>query len=314
VTDREQALNTKHVHNRTHTNLSLLRSPPLAFGDVHGCRNAFHRLLAKAAPPPDAPLWFTGDLVNRGPDSLGVLRDVIALGPRAITVLGNHELHLLAIAAGVEPPRSGDTLDKIFNAPDADDLIDWIRHRPLAHYENGLLMVHAGVLPQWDVQKTLAYAHELECALRAPDWKAHIAQLRGSKPAHWDGALRGAERLRAIANALTRIRFCSADGEMELNAKGPPDMAPPGTLPWFDIPGRRTANVTVVFGHWAALGLIMRDNLCALDSGCVWGRQLSAVLLTADPRRRAVIQVDAHSPAHKSNAERALKTLKHNTA
>ncbi len=274
--------------------INSLRPPPLAFGDVQGCRDAFHRLLAKAAPPPDTPLWFTGDLINRGPDSLGVLRDVIGLGSRAITVLGNHELHLLAIAAGAEHLRSGDTLDDILTAPDSDDLIDWIRHRPLAHYENGLLMVHAGVLPQWDVQRTLACAHALECALRAPDWKTRIAPLRGSKPARWDDALKGAARLRVIANALTRIRFCSISGEMELSAKGLPDAAPPGALPWFEIPGRRTADVTIVFGHWAALGLMLRNNLCALDSGCVWGRQLSAVTLTADPRQRTVIQVDAY--------------------
>ncbi len=265
---------------------------PLAIGDVQGCRSALQYLLAKANPAAHTPIWFTGDLINRGTDSLGTLRDVISLAERVVTVLGNHELHLLGIAAGVRQAHAGDTLSEILEAPDAVELIDWIRHQPLAHYANGMLLVHAGVLPQWDLNQTLALARELEAALRAPNWKTHIRHLFGPQPEHWHDALRGYERLRMIANVFTRIRFCRADGSLELGTKSGPENAPTHLTPWFDVPGRRTCDTTIVFGHWAALGLMLRDNLCGLDSGCVWGKQLSAVSLHADPTKRRVTQVD----------------------
>jgi len=264
---------------------------PLVFGDLQGCCDPFHRLLQKAAPSPETPLWFAGDLINRGPKSLETLRDVMALGSRATVVLGNHDLNLLSVAAGLRKPKKGDTLDDILAAPDVDDLIEWVRHKPVAHYENGVLMVHAGVVPQWDVAMTLELAHELETALRAPNWKSTLAELYGNEPHRWEDSLKGMDRLRVTYNALTRIRFCTADGAMEFANNGGPDSAPPGYMPWFDAPGRRTQDATIVFGHWAALGLMIRDDVLCLDSGCVWGNKLSAVLLTKNPAERVLTQV-----------------------
>jgi bis(5'-nucleosyl)-tetraphosphatase (symmetrical) len=264
---------------------------PLVFGDLQGCCDPFQRLLKKAAPEPGTPLWFAGDLINRGPKSLETLREIIALGSRATVVLGNHDLNLLSVAAGLRKPKKGDTLDEILTAKDAADLIDWVRHKPLAHFEHGVLMVHAGVLPQWDVTMTLELAHELEQALRGPKWKETLASLYGNEPHRWDDSLTGADRLRVTYNALSRIRFCTAEGAMEFANNGGPDAAPPGYMPWFDVPGRRTQDVTIVFGHWAALGLMVRDDVLCLDSGCVWGNKLSAVRLAADPAERVVTQV-----------------------
>ncbi|WP_321796356.1 symmetrical bis(5'-nucleosyl)-tetraphosphatase [Caballeronia sp. J97] len=264
---------------------------PLVFGDLQGCCDPFQRLLKKAAPEPDTPLWFAGDLINRGPRSLQTLREVIALGTRATVVLGNHDLNLLSVAAGLRKPKKGDTLDEILEAPDAADLIEWVRHKPVAHFENNVLMVHAGVLPQWDAAMTMELAQELEQALRAPNWKETLAALYGNEPHRWEDSLKGADRLRVIYNALTRIRFCTPEGAMEFANNGGPDAAPPGYMPWFDVPGRRTRDVTIVFGHWAALGLMIRDDVLCLDSGCVWGNKLSAVRMTADPARRVVTQV-----------------------
>ncbi len=265
---------------------------PLVFGDLQGCCVPFHRLLEKTAPSPETPLWFAGDLINRGPKSLETLREIIALGSRATVVLGNHDLNLLSVAAGLRKPKKGDTLDDILAALDRDDLIDWVRRKPLAHFENNALMVHAGVLPQWDATMTLELAHELERALRTPDWKETLAQLYGNEPHRWNDSLKGMDRLRVTYNALTRIRFCTPEGAMEFANNGGPDAAPPGYLPWFDAPGRRTKDVTVVFGHWAALGLMIRDDVLCLDSGCVWGNKLSAVRLTADPKQRVITQVN----------------------
>jgi bis(5'-nucleosyl)-tetraphosphatase (symmetrical) len=265
---------------------------PLAFGDLQGCREPFRRLLAKAAPTDDTPLWFAGDIVNRGPESLATLRDLIALGDRAVTVLGNHDLHLLSVSAGIRRSKKGDTIDEILNAPDAADLLDWVRHRPIAHYDDGMLLVHAGVLPQWDVALTLELADEFQKALRAPTWKETLASLYGNEPNRWKAKLKGAERLRVVCNALTRLRFCSVDGEMDFSSSGGLGSAPAGFIPWFDVPSRGTSDVTVVFGHWAALGLIVRDNVIGLDSGCVWGEELTAVRLAREPAGRTVTQVE----------------------
>jgi bis(5'-nucleosyl)-tetraphosphatase (symmetrical) len=267
------------------------RFAPLVFGDLQGCCDPFHRLLKKAAPSPDTPLWFAGDLINRGPKSLQTLSEVMALGSRATVVLGNHDLNLLSVAAGLRKPKKGDTLDDILAAPDVHDLIEWVRHKPVAHYENGALMVHAGVVPQWDVAMTLELAHELETALRAPNWKSTLAELYGNEPHRWQDSLKGMDRLRVTYNALTRIRFCTPEGAMEFASNGGPDTAPPGYIPWFDAPNRRTQDATIVFGHWAALGLMIRDDVLCVDSGCVWGNKLSAVLLTKDPAERVVTQV-----------------------
>ncbi|WP_144108574.1 symmetrical bis(5'-nucleosyl)-tetraphosphatase [Paraburkholderia sp. BCC1886] len=271
------------------------RPVPLAFGDLQGCRKPFQQLLAKAAPSADTPLWFAGDLINRGAESLATLRDVIALGERAVPVLGNHDLHLLSVSAGIRKSKKGDTIDEILNAPDAADLLEWVRHRPLAHFEDGMLMIHAGLLPQWDVSLTLELADELQRALRAPNWKETLAGLYGNEPNRWKPGLKGIDRLRLTCSVLTRIRFCNAEGVMDFSSSGGLNAAPAGCMPWFDVPSRKTADVTVVFGHWAALGLTLRDNLLGLDSGCVWGEKLSAVRLARDPAERTLTQVQCES-------------------
>lgn len=270
----------------------LRLAPPFAFGDLQGCHAAFKRLLGALPLADHPPLWFAGDLVNRGPDSLATLRDVAALGTRATAVLGNHDLHLLAVAAGIRKLKGSDTLADILAAPDAQELLDWLRHRPFAHHENGMLMVHAGVLPQWDATLALELADELQRALRGPNWQETLSDLYGNEPRRWSPDLKRKERMRVAFNAFTRVRFCTPEGEMEFAANGGPASAPPGYQPWFDVPDRRTADTTLVFGHWAALGLMLRDNLVALDSGCVWGNRLSAVRLTAEPAERTVTQVE----------------------
>jgi bis(5'-nucleosyl)-tetraphosphatase (symmetrical) len=279
------------------------RPPPLAFGDLQGCHSEYKRLLAKAAPSDDTPLWFAGDIVNRGPGSLATLRELIALGERAVTVLGNHDLHLLSVSAGIRKSKKGDTIEEILSAPDAQDLLEWVRHRPIAHFENGMLLVHAGVPPQWDATLTLELADDLQRALRAPNWKETLAGLYGNEPNRWKPGLKSIDRLRLTCTALTRMRFCNLDGQMDFTSSGGLDSAPSGYMPWFDVPGRRTSNVTVVFGHWAALGLLMRDNLIGLDSGCVWGNKLSAVNLAADPSQRTLTQVDCAGCRASSDVE-----------
>lgn len=247
-------------------------------GDLQGCCASLHELLTHPdiAADPDARFWFAGDLVNRGPDSLGTLRSVMALGERATVVLGNHDLHLLAAAADIRPPGRSDTLDDILNAPDADALIDWLRHRPLAHYEHHHLLVHAGILADWSVTKTLELAKEVEMALRSPDWRTHLAHMYGNKPVRWKDSFQGDKRLRAVINALTRLRMCHPNGDMEFKYKREPE---PGQdlLPWFDVPGRVARDVTIVFGHWSALGLLLRPDVICLDTGCVWGGKLTAM-------------------------------------
>lgn len=257
-------------------------------GDLQGCLPSLTELLARIdAVSPDAQLLFLGDLVNRGPASLETLRRVRALGDRAQVVLGNHDLHLLAVAHGIRKQHRSDTLDDILQAPDRDELLDWLRHRPLALFEDGHLVVHAGVVPQWTAQQTLALAHEVENVLRGPDWVDFLRQMYGNTPARWDDALQGADRLRCIVNALTRIRFCTVDGTMDMASKGV-ETELPGYLRWFDVPGRKTQDVTVVIGHWSTLGLTLRPDLISIDTGCLWGGKLSAIRL----QDRSVIQVD----------------------
>ncbi|MDX3906791.1 MAG: symmetrical bis(5'-nucleosyl)-tetraphosphatase [Pigmentiphaga sp.] len=250
-------------------------------GDLQGCCAPLESLLARPeiAGDADAHFWFAGDLVNRGPASLATIRRVMALGERAVAVLGNHDLHLLAVAAGVRKPGKSDTIQDILDAPDAAEILRWLRHRPLAHYQHGHLLVHAGVLPGWTAAQTLALAGEVEAALRGPDWKGFLTRMYGNLPAAWDDSLQGADRLRVIVNALTRMRFCTADGTMEFAAKDGANHAPPGFMPWFDVPSRATESVTVVFGHWSTLGLLERPGLLALDTGCVWGGHLTAARL-----------------------------------
>lgn len=263
--------------------------PRYAIGDIQGCHAALLRLLDRL--PADALLWLTGDLVNRGPDSVATLRVVRDMGDRARTVLGNHDIHLLAVAAGVRKPGRQDTLDELLQAPDAEDLLSWLRHQPLAIAEQGFLMVHAGVLPQWTTEQVLALAAEVEAQLRGPGWKEFLGAIFGPGGERWSSDLQRTERQRVIVNALTRIRFCTADGVMDLKTKEGAGGAPAGHMPWFDVPDRQTRDTVLVTGHWSTLGLVLRDNLIALDTGCVWGGCLSAVRLDPDPGLRVVEQV-----------------------
>ncbi|ELA00671.1 diadenosine tetraphosphatase [Cupriavidus sp. HMR-1] len=216
----------------------------------------------------------------------------MSLGERARCVLGNHDIHLLAVAAGVRKPGRRDTINDILAASDRDDLLDWIRHRPLAIEENGFLLVHAGVLPQWSVEQTLELAREAEKLLRSENWQSRIGDIFGNQPFKWKGTLKGTERLRVVINALTRLRFCTEAGEMEFSFNGPPADAPQGYVPWFDVQNRRSSNATIVCGHWSALGLMLRPNIIAIDTGCVWGGKLTAVNLDTDPSIRNAIQVN----------------------
>lgn len=254
--------------------------PTYAIGDIQGCHASLLRLLDVIRFDPVADrLWFVGDLVNRGPDSLAVLRCVRELGEAAVCVLGNHDLHLLALAEGFGRMYKGDTLDAVLAAPDRDELMHWLRHRKLAWHENGYLLVHAGVLPQWSVDDTLARAAEVEAVLQGPHYVEFFRQMYGNVPATWDDALAGIERLRVIVNAFTRLRYCSAAGEMEFHYKGAPGTQPAGWLPWFEAPGRRTVDATLIIGHWSTLGLVNRHDLVALDTGCLWGGSLTAFRL-----------------------------------
>ncbi|AZV92423.1 symmetrical bis(5'-nucleosyl)-tetraphosphatase [Kerstersia gyiorum] len=258
-------------------------------GDVQGCCVPLEQLLAlpEIAGAPDSRLWFAGDLVNRGPQSLQTLRRIRDMGERATCVLGNHDLHLLAVAADVRKPGKNDTISEILQAPDAEELLDWLRNRPLAHFENGHLMVHAGVLPKWDCAKTLALAAEVEAVLRGPNWRKGLQKMYGNEPAEWKDDLTGGKRMRVIINALTRMRLGTAKGQMDFAAKAVPGQHPPALMPWYDIPGRATRNVVVVFGHWSTLGLLVRPDVICLDTGCVWGGHLTAMRL----RDRKILQI-----------------------
>jgi bis(5'-nucleosyl)-tetraphosphatase (symmetrical) len=251
-----------------------------AIGDVQGCFTALRALLdAVGFDAARDRLWFVGDLVNRGPQSLEVLRFVRGLGDRAVVVLGNHDLHLLASAAGYAKRRMDDTFEAVLAAPDCEDLLDWLRFRPMLHVQDGYVVVHAGLLPSWTVPQAQDLAAEVEHELRVKRYRDFLAQLYGSRPASWSDALTGMDRLRVIVNAMTRMRFVSIDGEMEFATKGETAKAPPGFMPWFDVPGRLTRGLPIVCGHWSALGLRIRSDLLALDTGCVWGGALTAVRL-----------------------------------
>jgi bis(5'-nucleosyl)-tetraphosphatase (symmetrical) len=251
-----------------------------AIGDIQGCFEPLQRLLDQIGFDAGSDrLWLVGDLVNRGPDSLATLRFVRSLGETAVVVLGNHDLHMLAVAEGHEKLKRGDTLQDVLDAPDRDTLLDWLRQCPLMHFEDGWAMVHAGLLPAWNVSRALELAAEVEAALRAPAYRSFLARMYGNHPERWSDTLGGYDRLRVIVNAMTRMRLCTAEGEMEFTHKGRPKDPPAGYLPWFDVPERRSRDTPLIFGHWSALGLVKRPNLFGLDTGCLWGRRLTALRL-----------------------------------
>jgi bis(5'-nucleosyl)-tetraphosphatase (symmetrical) len=259
-------------------------------GDLQGCDEAFGRLLDTVGFSPSRDrLCVLGDLVNRGPASLAVLQRLHTLGDAATCLLGNHDLHLLAVAHGIRRPHRSDTLDDLLASPERDRWIEWLRGRRLAVRFAGWLCVHAGVVPAWTADDTLALATEVERHLQRDDLHAFLAVMYGNEPDRWDPALHGYDRLRFIVNTLTRIRFVDARGRLDLKIKEGADAAPAGYTPWFEASDRRTQGVPIAFGHWSTLGLIDRPDLLALDTGCVWGGCLTAARV--DGGRREIVQV-----------------------
>lgn len=268
-----------------------------AVGDIQGCYEELQQLLEQIRfDPAQDKLWFVGDLVNRGPGSLEVLRLVKSLGDSAITVLGNHDLHLLAVAEGIGELHHSDTLGEILHAPDRDGLLHWLRHQRLLYAQGEHVLVHAGLLPQWSVTQAQDLAREVERALRSDDYAVFLARMYGNVPHSWSDDLDGYKRLRVIVNAFTRLRICTAQGEMEFKFKGEVERMPEGYLPWFEVPGRKSADATVLFGHWSALGLMVRGNAIALDTGCLWGGPMTAIRL----EDRKLFQVPCNKPAAKN--------------
>ncbi len=264
-----------------------------AIGDIQGCVVPFEELMDDLQfDPARDRLWLTGDLVNRGPHSLEVLRLVSQLGDSVTTVLGNHDLHLLAVAEGVQKIRSGDSLKPVLTAPDRDELLDWLRHRPLVHRDRHLktLMVHAGVYPGWGASKLARLATEVETVLRGPDYVQLLRTMYGSEPRQWRDRLAGWDRLRFILNAMTRMRFVGASRRLDFVHKGPPGSQPPRLVPWYRHPRMKCDGWRIVCGHWSALGYSRQGNLTSLDSGCVWGGALTAVRLD-DSQTRLCWQV-----------------------
>jgi len=258
-----------------------------AIGDVQGCFDELQALLEQIHyEPAHDTLWFCGDLVNRGNKSLETLRFVRSLGERAIAVLGNHDLHLIATASGDRPGKGKDTLDAVLAAPDCDELVDWLRHRPLLHHDadSGFTLVHAGLPPQWDLQLAQACAHEVESVLRGPDYRDFLADMYGNKPDHWDEGLTGHDRTRFMVNCFTRLRYCAPDGRLDLVNKGPPGSQPRGYLPWFELPERNSRGMRIVFGHWSTLGKRDDPGVYPLDHGCLWGGELTALEIGPEPR------------------------------
>lgn len=272
-----------------------------AIGDLQGCYTSFLHLLEQIGFNATRDrLWLVGDLINRGPGSLEVLRWARAHDAALHVVLGNHDLHTLAVAEGFVEAHRHDTLQPLLTAPDRDGLLAWLRSQHMVVAEGEYLMVHAGLLPQWTTEQALAYGHEVEQALRGADYRTFFAHMYGNHPNHWEDTLSGMSRLRVITNALTRLRVCTEAGAMDFRFKGEVQDIPEGMRPWFDMPARRSVDKTIVFGHWSALGLVVRDNLIALDTGCLWGGQLTAMRL----EDRQVFQVPCAS-------EDAIKKIWH---
>jgi len=267
-----------------------------AIGDIQGCYNELQRLLDQVAfDTAQDRLWLVGDLVNRGPGSLEVLRLVKSLGESAITVLGNHDLHLLAVAVGVAELHRSDTLDAVLQAPDRDELLHWLRRQRLVHAEGNYVLVHAGLLPQWSVAQAASLAREAEQALQGDDYVTFLSRMYGNSPHCWSNDLTGYKRLRVIVNAFTRTRILTPQGDMEFKFKGEVPNIPAGYLPWYDLPQRASREATVIFGHWSALGLLLREDVIALDTGCLWGGPMTAIRL----EDRRLFQVSCNNPVAK---------------
>jgi bis(5'-nucleosyl)-tetraphosphatase (symmetrical) len=271
-----------------------------AVGDIQGCYDQLRTLLDRIGFDPEHDsLWVVGDVVSRGPQSLQALRYLRSLGDTVVTVLGNHDLNLLAVAAGVRKPHASDAVQDVLGAGDRDDLFDWLRTRKMMHADRGYAMVHAGLLPQWTIARALELAAEVEAELRGENHGELLARMYGNAPARWDDHLTGYDRLRVIVNAMTRLRLCDERGTMEFSHKTRPVDLPAGYMPWFDVPGRASAGTPVLCGHWAALGLMVRDDVLAIDTGCVWGRTLTALRL--DDRK--LYQCDCRALEGKASEE-----------
>jgi bis(5'-nucleosyl)-tetraphosphatase (symmetrical) len=262
-----------------------------AIGDLQGCFFSFKDLLKKIQfNPAHDRLWFVGDLINRGPGSLDVMRWMFEHQSSVVTVLGNHDLHTLVVAEGFVSAHRSDTIQSLLDAPDATELLGWLRQQPLVHFEHGYLMVHAGLLPDWTVDQAMALGAEVKLALQAPNYREFLKHMYGNDPKCWDDGLTGWDRLRVITNAMTRLRICSTKGEMEFKFKGELENIPNGYQPWFDLTQRASVNTPIVFGHWSALGLQHKNNVYSLDTGCLWGGHLSAMRL----EDRQIFQVPCH--------------------
>jgi len=259
-----------------------------AIGDIQGCYHAFQHLMQKTGFQPQVDqLWLVGDVINRGSGSLEMLRWIYRHRDCVVMVLGNHDLHALAVAEGYVPVHASDTLQDLLDAPDADALFGWLRMQPLVHRNDAYLMVHAGLLPQWSADDALLLGAEVQQALRGEGYHDFLSNMYGNQPAVWNASLQGVDRLRLITNAMTRLRTCTAQGEMNFKFSGELQNIPSRYMPWFDVPGRRSAGTTIVCGHWSALGLVQRVDLYALDTGCLWGGKLTAMRL----EDRAIFQV-----------------------
>ncbi|MGR8979171.1 MAG: symmetrical bis(5'-nucleosyl)-tetraphosphatase [Gammaproteobacteria bacterium] len=260
-----------------------------AIGDIQGCFDELLRLLdAVSFDPGHDQLWFVGDLVNRGPKSLETLRFVKSLGDGAVTVLGNHDLHLLAASCSAEAANRQDSLSQVLEAPDRDELIDWLRRRPVFHHSDAFSMVHAGLPPQWDLTITREMAVLVEQALRGPDYHVFLKQMYGNEPSLWSSELTGVDRLRFAVNCFTRLRYCDFEGRLDFDHTGPPGTQPKHLLPWFEAPNRKNADMRIICGHWSALGYYESPTCLAIDTGCLWGGQLTAVEVGEKPRRFSI--------------------------
>lgn len=265
-----------------------------AIGDIQGCFNELIKLLDAVSFDPSADqLWFAGDLVNRGPKSLETLRFVKSLGDSAVAVLGNHDLHLLAAASRANPAdhkttHKKDSLSQVLEAPDVDELMDWLRHRPLLHFNDDFCLIHAGLPPQWDFKQAQQMARLAEQALRAPDYRIFLSQMYGNQPDIWSPGLTGVARLRFTINCFTRLRYCDSQGRLDFDHNGPPGTQPKHLMPWFEAPNRKNSELRIICGHWSSLGYFEGSNCYAIDTGCLWGGQLTALKL-GDPVRRISI-------------------------